>query len=147
MRVIASVLCVIALVSGNACSGKLERNSTTRSSQAIIPQWQPSKSVPGGFYRELSGDPDNPGPFRYQIKIPAGGRIAAHRHSVAMRVKVLSGAKFILIGEPLSATRTQNFVEGSEFFIPAGTWHTEWWVDETIEEIDGVGPMETTFKP
>lgn len=126
-------------------------------SHAVIPRsgglttsvamaWQPSRSVPGAFYRGLIGDPDAVGRFRYQIKVPAGARIAAHRHSVAMHVKVLRGSKAIIIGEPLTRARARHFAAGELLLIPALSWHQEWWNEETVEQIEGFGPMETEFR-
>jgi hypothetical protein len=94
----------------------------------------------------LVGDTRQPGPFKYQLKIPAGARVAAHRHSKDVHVKVLSGSMFIIIGEPLESSRAQHFAAGSGFVVPAQAWHDEWWDEETVLEAEGVGPMETVNK-
>jgi len=58
----------------------------------------------------------------------------------------LSGAMFIIIGEPLEASRVQHFTAGSNFTVPANTLHEEWWDDESVLEAEGVGPMETVYR-
>ena len=147
MRVIARTLLALILLSNVACAGRTKPESANGNSPQTNPdQWQPSKSVAGGFRRDLVGSPSQPGPFKYQLKIPAGARVAAHRHSKDVHVKVLSGSMFIIIGEPLEPSRARRFVTGSVFVVPAHAWHDEWWDEETVLEAEGVGPMETVYK-
>ena len=94
----------------------------------------------------LVGDPVKPGPFKYQLKIPAGSHAAVHRHSQDVHVKVLTGSMFIIIGEPLDRSRVQHFTAGSSFVVPANAWHDEWWDEESLLEAEGVGPMETNYR-
>ena len=138
MRVIASTLLALLLLSNFACTNHPQPNSAND-------QWQPSKTIPGGFRRDLVGDTSQPGPFKYQLKIPAGTRVAAHRHTKDVHVKVLSGSIFIIIGEPLEPSRARRFTAGKVFFVPANALHEEWWDEETILEAEGVGPMETVY--
>lgn len=104
--------------------------------------WHADRPAPVAIYRDLSGNPTKPGKFRYYYQAPAGASIAAHRHSVAMSITVRSGRKFILMGD-LDNARVQRFDAGSSFTIPAHTWHVEWWETDTVEEIEGTGPMQT----
>jgi hypothetical protein len=131
---------VLILLSNIACSGNPQPDAANGS------QWQPIESVPGGFRRYLVGDTRQPGPFKYQLKIPAGAQLAAHQHSTDVHVKVLSGSMFIIIGEPLESSRAQRFAAGSGFVVPAHAWHDEWWDEETVLEAEGVGPVETVYK-
>jgi quercetin dioxygenase-like cupin family protein len=147
MRVAALTLLTLILFSDIACSGSLQPKSTSGNSpQTIQDQWQPYERIPGGFRRNLIGDPRQPGAFRYQLKIPAGARVSAHRHSNDVEVKVLSGSMFIIIGEPLESSRSRRFAAGSVFVVPAQAWHEEWWDEETVLEAEGVGPMETMYR-
>ena len=147
MRVIAPALLALILLSNVACAGSPQPGSANGNSPQTNPdQWQPSKSISGGFRRDLVGNPLQSGPFKYQLKIPAGARAAAHQHSQDVHVKVLSGSMFIIIGEPLESSRAQRFAAGSVFVVPAHAWHDEWWDEETILEAEGVGPMETVYK-
>ena len=141
MRVIASTLLALILFSNIACSGRSQPYSANGNAQ-----WQPSKTIPGGFRRDLVGDTSQPGPFKYQLKIPAGTRVTPHQHSKDVHVKVVSGSMFIIIGEPLESSRAQHFATGNVFVVPAHAWHDEWWDEETILEAEGVGPMETVYK-
>ena len=142
MRVIAPTLLALILLSNVACSG----NSQPGSVNANANEWQPLQSVPGALRRYLVGDASKPGPYKYQLKIPKGARVAAHQHSVDVHVKVVSGSMFIIIGEPLEASRAQHFTTGNTFVVPAHAWHDEWWDEESVLEAEGVGPMETVYK-
>ena len=145
MRVIAPTLLALSLLSNLACSGS-PQSANTNSGPTNPDQWQPIERISGGLRRNLVGDPRQPGPFKYQLKIPAGTRAAVHRHSKDVHVKVLSGSMFIIIGEPLESSRAQSFATGSVFVVPEDAWHEEWWDEETILEAEGVGPMETVYK-
>jgi hypothetical protein len=103
-------------------------------------EWEPMKSIPGASLRRISGDPATAGPFRYQLEMPSGARIESHRHSTDMHVKVLRGSMFITM-----SGETRHFTGGSEFTIPADTWHLEWWDELSIMEASGVGPMKSEF--
>ena len=131
------MLLVLIVLCNFGCAGNRQSDAA---------QWQPHKTVPGVLRRDLVGDPGQPGPFKYQLKIAAGTRVAAHQHSKDVRVKVLSGSMFIIIGEPLESARAQHFVAGGGFVVPARAWHDEWWDEETVLEAEGVGPVETVNK-
>ena len=147
MRVLAPTLLAVILVSNVACAGSSQPDAANGNSAQTNPgYWQPSTSIPGGFRRDLFGDTRQSGPFKYQLKVPAGARVATHQHSQDVHVKVLSGSMFIIIGEPLEASRAQHFEAGNVFVVPAHAWHEEWWDEETVVEAEGVGPMETIYK-
>jgi hypothetical protein len=59
-----------------------------------------------------------------------------------MKITVRFGRRFILMGD-LDNARVQRFDAGSTFTIPANIWHVEWWEAETLEEVEGIGPMQT----
>ena len=119
MRVITPTLVALILVCNVACAESTRRDTANgNSSQTNPDQWQPSERIPGGFRRDLFGDPRQPGGFKYQLKIPAGARAAAHRHSKNVQVKVVSGSMFIIIGEPLELSRARHFATGGVFVVP-----------------------------
>jgi hypothetical protein len=49
-------------------------------------------------------------------------------------------AMFIILGEPLVLSRVQRLAVGSVFVFPVHTWHDGWWDEETVLEVEGVGP-------
>ena len=147
MRSLAPILVAICLAGHIACSRAAQHESANgNSAQTNSDQSQPGQSIPGAVRRNLLGDPRQPGPFKFQLKNPAGSRVAAHSHSVDVRVKVLRGSMFIIIGEPLERSRAQRFASGSVFVVAANAVHEEWWDEESLMEAEGVGPMETVYK-
>src|SRR5262245_47955491 len=108
MRVTTSSFLAVIVMSVLACAPRPQPYAANGNSpQTNAGQWQPSTSIPGGFRRDLLGDSGQPGPFKYQLKIPAGTRVAAHSHTRDVQVKVLNGSMFIIIGEPLESSRAQ----------------------------------------
>jgi mannose-6-phosphate isomerase-like protein (cupin superfamily) len=98
---------------------------------------------PAGYYtKPISGNRSAAGPVKYSLTAQPGASIAAHLHSADMHIKVLSGRKYIIIGN-LDTSKVQRFDAGSSFVIPANTWHLEWWEEETVEEIDINAPWKT----
>jgi|GEM_PF-4669923 len=81
-------------------------------------------------------------PFKYIVRAQPTASVAAHRHSVDVRLTVKSGRQFILMGD-LGSAKLQVLEAGSTLTIPANTWHVEWWETETVVEVEGAGPMRT----
>ena len=104
--------------------------------------WHADRPSPVAIYRDLDCNPTKPGCFHYYFQAPAGASLAPHRHSVAMKITVRFGRKFILMGD-LDNARVQPFDAGSTFTIPANTWHVEWWETDTLEDVEGIRPMRT----
>ena len=140
MRVIVLTVLALILLINVACAGGANESSPQTKG------WQAIQNLPGGLRRDLIGDRSKPGPFKYELKIPAGARMVVHKHSTDVHVKVVSGSMFIIIGEPLEQSRVQHFVTGNVFIVPANAWHDEWWDQETHLEAEGVGPMDTINK-
>jgi uncharacterized RmlC-like cupin family protein len=92
--------------------------------------------------KTVSGDRSVAGPVKYLLTAQPGASITAHLHSQDMHIKVVSGRKYIIMGN-LDSAKVQRFDAGSSFVIPANTWHLEWWEEETVEEIDMMAPWKT----
>jgi hypothetical protein len=105
--------------------------------------WVASPTGATPVLRQIAGVRTEAGPFRYYYRTPATTSLGAHRHTAEMHIRVLEGRQFILMGADLESARVQHFDAGSEFVIPAGMWHVEWFETDTLVEISGVGPMRT----
>ena len=121
-----------------ACSGAI-------ASRAQVPDtsWHRSNHYPGVAFRDSIGDPSRTGHFAYFARAAAGASIGAHRHTADMTVHVVSGRKLIVMGNPLDNAHVRTYPRGATFVIPKGTWHVEWWDEDTVEEISGDGPLLT----
>lgn len=105
--------------------------------------WYASPTGATPVLRQIVGVRTEAGHFRYYYRTPATTSLSAHRHTAEMHIRVLEGRQFILMGPDLDSARAQHFDAGSEFVIPAGMWHVEWFEIDTLVEISGVGPMRT----
>jgi len=108
--------------------------------------WRAVITGPPSLIRRISGVRAEPGPFREYFQSPPASGTGAHRHTADMHIRVISGRQYILMGD-LDSARVQHFDAGQSFVIPAGMWHVEWFEEDTLVEISGVGPMRTERPP
>jgi hypothetical protein len=114
----------------------------TKKSGAWRIRLEDESGAPPVLNTPVSGSISSAGDFKYLYRGLPGASLGAHRHSVEQRITVRSGRKFILMGD-LSKASVQVFEAGASLTIPANTWHVEWWETDTVEEIEGTGPMTT----
>jgi pimeloyl-ACP methyl ester carboxylesterase/quercetin dioxygenase-like cupin family protein len=94
----------------------------------------------------LSGDPNVPGPYAFEIRVPAHTRIAAHRHRDNRTALVVSGAWHFGYGEQANEAATQTLGPGGFYTEPAGQPHFAFTGDlPTVVYITGQGPTDTTY--
>jgi pimeloyl-ACP methyl ester carboxylesterase/uncharacterized RmlC-like cupin family protein len=94
----------------------------------------------------LSGDPNAPGPYAFEIRVPAHTRIAAHRHRDNRTALVVSGAWHFGYGEQANEAATQTLGPGGFYTEPAGEPHFAFTDDlPTVVYITGQGPTDTTY--
>lgn len=94
----------------------------------------------------LSGDPNSPGPYAFEIRVPAHTRIAAHRHRDNRTALVVSGDWHFGYGEQAAESATQALGPGGFYTEPAGQPHFASTGDlPTVVYITGQGPTDTTY--
>jgi pimeloyl-ACP methyl ester carboxylesterase/uncharacterized RmlC-like cupin family protein len=94
----------------------------------------------------LSGNPSAPGPYAFEIRIPAHTRIAPHRHRDDRTALVVSGEWHFGYGEHATETATRTLGPGSFYTEPAGQPHFAFTGDlPTVVYITGQGPTDTTY--
>ncbi len=135
-----------ALNAPGAVAGAQAPGATSAPPAAAVDTIWHATLGPIALIRRISGVRAEPGPFREYYQTPAGTSTGAHRHTADMHIRVISGRQFILMGD-LETARVQRFDAGSTFVIPAGTWHVEWFEEDTLVEIFGTGPMRTERPP
>jgi mannose-6-phosphate isomerase-like protein (cupin superfamily) len=138
---------LLAALSAPGAAAVAQATGSTPGPQAVVDTtWHVAMSGPIPLLRRITGVRAEPGPFREYYQTPAGTSTGAHRHTADMHIHVISGRQFILMGD-LENARVQRFDAGSTFVIPAGTWHVEWFEEDTLVELFGVGPMRTERPP
>ena len=94
----------------------------------------------------LSGDPNAPGPYAFEIRVPAHTRIAAHRHRDNRTALVVSGEWHFGYGERAIEAASQTLGPGGFYTEPAGQPHFAFTGDlPTVVYITGQGPTDTTY--
>jgi len=105
----------------------------------------PEGLPPGAQSAVLSGDPNSNGPFVIRVKAPAGYTVAPHRHSKDEDVTVIAGKVGIVMGDTLSKDPSQALPPGSFVHMPSGMAHFAWGEEDSIIQIDGIGPFDITY--
>jgi quercetin dioxygenase-like cupin family protein len=104
----------------------------------------PPSLPPGAQAAALLGSPAKEGPFVLRLKFPAGFTVPPHRHSKDEFVTVISGGFALGTGEKLDRTvkplRTGSFVH-----LPAGMAHFAFATEETVVQINGMGPFDVKY--
>jgi quercetin dioxygenase-like cupin family protein len=89
----------------------------------------------------LLGSPAEEGPFVIRLKFPAGYEIPPHRHPQEEHVTVLSGGFGMGAGEAHDREAAPLLPPGSFVRIPKGTAHFAWTSEETVVQLNGIGPF------
>jgi pimeloyl-ACP methyl ester carboxylesterase/quercetin dioxygenase-like cupin family protein len=95
----------------------------------------------------LSGDPNAPGPYAFEIRVPPHTRIAAHRHRDDRNAIVVSGEWHFGYGERASDAATTTLGAGGFYTEPANVAHFAFTGDEpAVVYITGQGPTDTRYE-
>jgi quercetin dioxygenase-like cupin family protein len=112
---------------------------------AVLPdspdlKWTAAKDLPGAEVAILMGNPAKKEPFVARIKLPAGYTVPSHSHPVNEYDTVISGTWYLGMGNTINEAETQALPAGSFVRIPAHSLHYGMTKEETIIQINGVGP-------
>ena len=109
--------------------------------------WNPGPpTLPAGAQiAVLHGSPAKEGPFVIRLKFPADFQVPPHRHSKEEHVTVISGKFGMSTGENLDRQAAPLLQPGSFVRIPAGTAHFAWTDQETVVQINGMGPFDVVY--
>ena len=111
----------------------------------VTPQeikWGPVPPVfpPGAQLAVLHGDPAKEGVFVMRLSLPAGYRIAPHRHPVPELVTDISGTFHLGMGETEDASKAHPLPAGSFFSLTPRTAHFASTDEATVVQISTAGP-------
>lgn len=102
-------------------------------------------SLPAGAQAAvLLGSPMEEGPFVLRLKFPSGFTVPPHHHSKDEFVTVIKGTFAMGAGETLDPA-AKPLPSGSFVHLPAGMAHYAIAKDETVVQINGVGPFDITY--
>ena len=93
----------------------------------------------------LSGDPFKPGLFSVRLKIPEGGKVAAHWHPTDEHITVLQGTFAAGMGDKFDESALHDFPPGSYVVMPKQMHHFAAAKGETIVQIHAMGPFVLNY--
>lgn len=93
----------------------------------------------------LYGNPGAEGEFVVRLRFPAGYAIPAHTHSMDEIVTVISGRLGLAAGDRLDRAAAQPLPPGSFAMLPAGMTHFAWAEEQTVVQLNGMGPFDITY--
>jgi pimeloyl-ACP methyl ester carboxylesterase len=94
----------------------------------------------------LSGNPEAPGPYAFEIRVPPHMRIAAHSHRDNRNAIVVSGEWHFGYGDKANETATRTLGPGGFYTEPAGVDHFAFTGDApAVVYITGNGPTSTQY--
>jgi quercetin dioxygenase-like cupin family protein len=84
-------------------------------------------------------------PFVAQVKFAAGVKVPAHSQSATRHLTVLSGVLNIGLGDGLDTSNTHALGPGSVTIIEPAINHFFWFSEETVVQLQGLGPLVVTY--
>lgn len=114
---------------------------------AIVWRDAPPSLPAGSRIAVLEGNPRAEGMFTMRVRVPAGAKLAPHRHPRDERVTVLSGAVELGFGTTAVRSKTRRYGAGSFYVNPPEVMHYLFFPKETVLQMTGVGPWEIITTP
>lgn len=109
-------------------------------------KWADVPSLPpGAKIAVIEGSINEAVPFTFRLRFPANYKIPAHWHPAVERVTVLSGTFNMGVGDELDAQKTTPLGPGSIAIMQPKTNHFGWTKEETVVQLNGVGPWGVTY--
>lgn len=93
----------------------------------------------------LDGDPSAAEQITLRLRFPAGYEIPAHWHPTQENVTVLSGTFYAGMGDALDKASGMALEPGGYVAIPAEMNHFAWTEEETVVQVDLIGPFAITY--
>lgn len=109
-------------------------------------KWVDANALPAGAkVAVIEGKMDKKGPITVRIKLPADYKVPAHWHPGGERVTVLSGTFNFGLGDKLDPQMTKALGPGSVIIMPPKTKHFAWTKEETVIQLNDMGPWGITY--
>ncbi len=129
-------------------AGSMLAATSWATAQPVLPdnvKWVDNPALPGAKQAVLAGDPAKPGLTAYRVRFPANFQVPAHYHPVDENVTVISGTIHVGMGDKMDMAKGTAYPAGSFSVMPANMRHYAWTKEETVVQVNIVGPTGITF--
>jgi quercetin dioxygenase-like cupin family protein len=92
----------------------------------------------------LHGDPSKKATFTLRLKMPPGYKIPPHWHTRDEQLTIVSGAFVLHMGDTMEAPAS-TLTAGGFHFLPGKMHHAAETTEETIVQVDGMGPFDIHY--
>lgn len=137
-----STFTILALILSNSCFANAS-NPITDSSKL---EWHPTSDLTGAKIAILMGNPTKNEPFVARVKLPANFNTQVHTHLINEYDTIISGNLYFGWGTTADQNHAQLLAPGSFISIPAHASHYAWTKEETIIQVNGIGPWGMVYK-
>ena len=110
-----------------------------------IAPWVNAPGAPGRASQKLLGDKRLPSLFIERVRFPKGFSAPPHTHPIDGYVTILKGEFTVGFGTVVDSSTVVRVKAGGYIVLPAGVPHYEWFDEDTIEQVTGVGPFASTL--
>lgn len=135
-----------------SCNQKKSENNLevkpVSSAQMIIPVSKDTLLSSGRRNIFLVSRREHPGLFVERSYFPPGYKSNPHTHQRDLNITVITGTfNLVLTNNPDSSASPKVYGPGSFVIIPANELHFEWFTENTVMDITGIGPLNTINQP
>jgi len=135
----------LALARGSAAGAE-----TIDTHKVFLPQdikWVAAPpSLPAGAEAAvLYGDPQQAGMFAMRVKLPKSYSIAPHMHARPEIITVITGELSLGLGRAADRASVERLPAGSFSIMPQGVVHYAYVTEDTILQINAVGPWDIDY--
>ena len=92
----------------------------------------------------LLGDPTKSGMYVMRLKLPAGASFPPHVHGSTENVTVISGTLMVGLGKTVDQSQMKALPAGTFVSVPPNVPHYAMVKEETVIQIEGMGPETMT---
>lgn len=93
----------------------------------------------------LRGDLSKAEPYTIRFKLPAGFTVLSHWHDKDEELTVISGTVNVGTGDEVDKSASIALSAGGFQIVPAMSHHYVWTTEDSVFQLDGMGPRTTTF--
>ena len=147
--VLALLVSTPALAGDTSKKAASEKAAPGKEAVSVTPadiKWgdAPPELPKGAHLAVLHGDPSKKAVYTLRLKVPAGYKIPPHWHTNDEQLTIITGTFLLHMGDSMDAPG-HELGAGSFHFLPGKMHHAAEAKQETVVQIDGMGPFDIHY--